>query len=72
MLPIVLCFSLDYAFSDRVDSDSDGITLLCSLWISRFFNNEHSVFISYRKLSIFLARGVLNVPLVKSFQVKLF
>ena len=53
MLPLVLYFSLDYAFLSPVDSDSDGITLVCSLWISSFLHNKHSVFITYRKLTTY-------------------
>ena len=41
MLPHVLSFPLDYGFSDPVDSDSDGITLICSVRISSFLHDNH-------------------------------
>ena len=37
MLPLVLCFLLDYAFLDLVDLDSDEITLVCSFTINITF-----------------------------------
>ena len=36
-----------------------------------FLNNKHSIFIAYRRITRFLARGVFNVPFVKSFSIRL-
>ena len=36
-----------------------------------YFLNKYRVFIAYHKFTMFIARGVLNVPLVKSFSVRL-
>ena len=41
MLPIygIFVLALDYGFLAPIDSDSDGITVVCSLWISRILHD---------------------------------
>ena len=52
--------ALDYAFSDPVDSDSDGITLFCSLRISSFLHDKHSVFLTYCKVTIYFKKRCIK------------